>query len=464
MTGKNHKKARNDSSLYGLPPQNVEAEAALLSAVLIDQRVLNEVLELLTPSDFYRSAHQKILSAMIELAAKQEPIDLVTLSNRLRDRGELDKVGGAFYLAKLIDAVPLAINAGHYARIIHEKAVLRGLLEKGYAIIKSCFADQENVDETVDYAERCIFEIAQKKIKPSFCAVTDLLKDGFEVLERRAKNRGTPTGVPSGFTKLDHLTSGFQNSDLIILAARPSMGKTALALNIARNAAVNSQIPVAFFSLEMAKEQLVMRLLCAEARINSDRLRDGFITPQDWEILHQAGRTLHAAPLYIDDSPDNSALTIRAKTRRLKMEKGLGLVIIDYLQLMKVPRPTERRDLDISEISRALKGLAKELAIPVVALSQLNRELERRDDKRPRLSDLRESGSLEQDADIVAFIHREEVFKPKEDRIAYEGRAELIVAKQRNGPTDSVFLAFLKSHSRFENLVCEESLLGRNPD
>jgi replicative DNA helicase len=242
------------------------------------------------------------------------------------------------------------------------------------------------------------------------------------------------------------------------------MGKTAFALNVARNVAVDSQIPVAFFSLEMAKEQLVMRLLCAESKLNSDRLRDGFITRQDWEILHKAGRTLHAAPIYIDDSPDNSALTIRAKTRRLKMEKGLGLVIIDYLQLMRVTRTTERRDLDIAEISRALKGLAKELEIPVVALSQLNRQLEKRDDKRPRLSDLRESGSLEQDADVVVFIHREEVFKPKEDKIAYECRAELIVAKQRNGPTDSVYLAFLRSHSCFENLISAESLMLQHPD
>jgi replicative DNA helicase len=456
---KTHKKTQNDSSLYGIPPQNTEAEAALLSAILIDDRVLNEVAELLAPSDFYRSAHQKILSAMIELSENQEPIDLVTLTNRLRDKGELDNVGGAVYLAQLIDAVPLAINAGHYAKIVHDKAVLRRLIEKGYAIVKSCFTDQESVDELIDYAERCIFEISERKIKPTFHEVKNLLKGGFEALEIREKNKGMPTGVPTGFTKLDRLTSGLQNSDLIILAARPSMGKTAFALNVARNAAVEANIPVAFFSLEMAKEQLVMRLLCAESKINSASIRDGFITPRDWEILHKSGCTLHAAPIYIDDSPDNSTLTIRAKSRRLKMEKGLGLVIIDYLQLMKVTRATERRDLDISEISRALKGLAKELEIPVVALSQLNRQLERRDDKRPRLSDLRESGSLEQDADVVAFIHREEVFKKMEDRIAYEGKAELIVAKQRNGPTDSVPLAFLKSQSRFENLAPEESMM-----
>ena len=312
------------------------------------------------------------------------------------------------------------------------------------------------MDEIVDYAESCIFEVSEKKIKPSFYKVKELLGGRFEALEKRQKNKGMPTGVPTGFKQLDNLTSGFQRSDLIILAARPSMGKTAFALNIARNAAVDHSIPVAFFSLEMAKEQLAMRLLCAESNVNANRLRDGFISKQNWEDLQKAGTTLHAAPIYTDDSSDNSALTIRAKARRLKMEKDLGLIIIDYLQLMKVIRSSERRDLDISEISRALKGLAKELEIPVVALSQLNRQLERRDDKRPRISDLRESGSLEQDADVVAFIHREEVFKKKEEKIKYEGKAELIIAKQRNGPTDSVPLAFLKAHSRFENLAFED--------
>ena len=451
-----NKKKQRDTQRCGLPPQNVEAEASLLSAILIDNRILDDVVDVLIPIDFYRSAHQIIFGAMIELVEKKEPIDLVTLANILKDRGELETVGGAIYLAKLIDEVPLAVNADHYAKIIHDKATLRRLIAKGYAIIKNCFDDQENVDEIIDYAEGCIFEISEKKIKPSFFEVKDLLIGGFDTFRKCENNKGIPTGVPTGFKQLDSLTSGFQNSDLIILAARPSMGKTAFALNIARNAAVESNIPVAFFSLEMAKEQLVMRLLCSEARLNAARLRDGFISKQDWEILNKSGSTLHRAAIFIDDSPDNSALSIRAKTRRLKLEKGLGLVIIDYLQLMKVTRPNERRDLDISEISRSLKGLAKELQIPVIALSQLNRQLEKRDGKRPRLSDLRESGSLEQDADVVAFIHREEVFKKKEDKIPFEGKAELIVAKQRNGPTDSLPLAFLKSYSRFENLAFDE--------
>lgn len=439
-----------------LPPQNLAAESSLLSAILVDNRILDDVTDILMPEDFYKPAHQTIYGTMIDLVDKQEPIDLVTLTNILKDRGELETVGGAIYLAKLIDEVPLAVNAGHYAKIIHDKAVLRRLIEKGYAIIKNCFDDQENVDEIIDLAESYLFEIAVRKIQPSFCKVSELLIGGFDTLRECENNKGIPTGVPTGFKKLDDLTSGFQKSDLIILAARPSMGKTAFALNIARNAAVESNIPVAFFSLEMAKEQLVMRLLFSEARLNATRLRDGFITKQDWDILNQAGSTLHDAPIYIDDSADNSALSIRAKTRRLKLEKGLGLVVIDYLQLMKVTRPNERRDLDISEISRSLKSLAKELQIPVVALSQLNRQLEKREDKRPRLSDLRESGSLEQDADVVAFIHREEVFRKNEDKLPFEGKAELIVAKQRNGPTDSLPLAFLKSYSRFENLAYDE--------
>ncbi|MBT8369730.1 MAG: replicative DNA helicase, partial [Deltaproteobacteria bacterium] len=420
---KRRTKPKNNMLLDKLPPQNIEAEASLLSAILIDNRILDDVADVLMFRDFYRSAHQTIFGAMIELSEKKEPIDLVTIVNILKDRAELETVGGAIYLAKLIDEVPFAVNAGHYAKIIHDKAILRRLIEKGYAIIKNCFDDQENVDEVIDHAESCIFEISEKKIQPSFSEVSDLLMDGFDTLRACENNKGIPTGVPTGFKQLDKLTSGFQKSDLIILAARPSMGKTAFALNIARNAAVESNIPVAFFSLEMAKEQLVMRLLFSEARLNATRIRDGFITKQDWETLTQAGCTLHEAPIYIDDSAENSSLSIRAKTRRLKMEKGVGLVVIDYLQLMKVTQPNERRDLDISEISRSLKSLAKELQIPVVALSQLNRQLEKRDDKRPRLSDLRESGSLEQDADVVAFIHREEVYKRNEDKLPFEGKA-----------------------------------------
>jgi replicative DNA helicase len=446
-----------DPMVAKIPPQSVEAEASLLSAVLIDNSVLNEVVEILRPQDFYKTAHQKIFSAMIELFEKSEPVDLVTLTNFFKDQEQLDNIGGAVYLAELINEIPLAINAAHYAKIIHDKATLRDLIERGYAIIKRCWSDQSQVDEVVDFAESCIFKISERKIRPSFHRVKDLVCSSFDVIESRRKNEGLTAGVSTGFFKLDKLTSGFQKSDLIILAARPSMGKTAFALNIARNAAVECQIPVAFFSLEMSKEQLVMRLLCSEARIDSIQLRDGSISKLDWDRLKNAGSTLYEAPIFIDDSYNNSVLSIRAKSRRLKMENGLGLVIIDYLQLIKVMRTSERRDLDVSEISRSLKGLAKEIAIPVVALSQLNRQSERRDDKRPRLSDLRESGALEQDADVVAFIHRENAFKKKGELSFDQGTAELIIAKQRNGPTDSIHLTFLDAYARFENLAPDET-------
>jgi replicative DNA helicase len=449
-------KRTKDSVDSYLPPQSVESEESLLGAILIDHSVFNEVVEILGPDDFYLGALREIFKAMIELSGKSEPIDLVTLTHTLKKRGTYDKAGGAVGLSRLVDEVPMAAHAGHYAGIVFEKALLRRLIEKSNAIIKRCVDGQQEVEEIVDYADSCLFEITGRKARPSLAELKELLPGGFQTLEERHRNKGMPTGVPSGFKDLDRLTGGFQKSDLIILAARPSMGKTALALNIARNAAVKFGVPAAIFSIEMSKEQLVLRLLCAESRVSSDRFRDGFLSRDDWDRLHQAGSRLHEAPIFIDDASENSALTIRAKTRRLKAEKGIGMIVIDYLQLMKVERAKERRDLDLSEISRGLKSLARELEIPVIALSQLNRQIEKRDDKRPQLSDLRESGALEQDADLVAFIHREEMFKKTEERQArHTNRAEIILAKQRNGPTGSVKLTFLKEYSRFENLQLE---------
>jgi replicative DNA helicase len=446
---------QKDPSLYHLPPQSIEAEESLISAILLDNNTLLDVVEILTTADFYRTAHQKIFAAITDLFDKGEPIDLVTLANNLKEKDQLDAVGGASYLARLVDAVPLAVNAQHYAKIIADKASLRRLIEKANAIAKRCYDDRGNVDDVIDFAEASVFEISERKTSQSFFPISRLILRNIETLEENQGNKSLVTGVPMGFGLLDTLTSGLQKSDLIILAARPSMGKTALALNIARNAAVDSNIPVAIFSLEMSKEQLSLRMLCAEARLDSSRLRGGFFSMADWHRLTDAAGILSESPIYIDDSPSLSAMEIRAKARRLKMDKNIGLVIIDYLQLMKARAGAERRDLEISEISRSLKALAKELEIPVLAISQLNRMLEQRNDKRPRLSDLRESGALEQDADVVAFIYRDEIYNQDENN-PLKGIAEIILAKQRNGPTGKVKLTFLDAYTRFENLAPEE--------
>lgn len=445
---------KKDPSLYNLPPQSIEAEESILSAILIDNNTLLDIVDILSPEDFYKSAHQKIFAAITELFSKNEPADLVTLTNILREQGRLEEVGGATYLASIVDAVPLAVNAQHYAKMVHDKACLRRLIEKANAIVKRCFEDQGNVDEAIDFAESSIFEISENKIKPAFYPISKIIENNIDTLEERQGNKALVTGVPTGYTLLDNMTSGFQKSDLLILAARPSMGKTALALNIARNVSVDANIPTAIFSLEMSKEQLSMRMLCSEARIDSSRLRSGFFSREDWDDLTEAAGLLSEAPIFIDDSPDISAMEIRAKARRLKMDKDIGLIIIDYLQLMKGRSSAERRDLEISEISRSLKALAKELDLPVLALSQLNRKLEERSDKRPQLSDLRESGALEQDADVVAFIYRDEVYN-KDKNNPNRGKAELIVAKQRNGPVGMVPLAFLGTYTRFESLATE---------
>jgi len=441
-----------DLSLHKIPPQNLEAEESILSAILLDNSTLLDVLETLTPEDFYRSAHAKIFTAVTELFTKNEPVDLVTLANILKEKGQLDEIGGATYLARLVDTAPLAVNAQHYARIVHDKAALRQLIERSNDITTRCFEDSGNVDDVIDYAERAIFEIAGNKNKKSFYPLSQIIVKNIDTLEERQGNKAFVTGVSTGFSRLDNLTSGFQNSDLIILAARPSMGKTALALNIARNVAIDDQKPVALFSIEMSKEQLSMRLLCSEARIDSNRLRSGFFSREDWVSLTNAAEVLSEAEIYIDDSPDLSAMSIRAKARRLKMDKKIGLIIIDYIQLMKGRASAERRDLEISEISRGLKALAKELELPVIALSQLNRKLEERHDKRPQLSDLRESGALEQDADVVAFIYRDEVYN-KDENNPNKGTAELLLKKQRNGPTGEVKMAFISAYTRFENLA-----------
>jgi replicative DNA helicase len=442
-----------------VPPQNLEAEESLISAILLDNNTLLDILDILAPLDFYKTAHQIIFEAVTELFNRGDPIDLVTLADHIKSKNQLEAIGGAVYLARLVDTAPVPANAKHYALIIRDKAALRRLITAAGRITTQCFEYSANVDEVIDDAEKTIFEISENKSRQSIFPISQIIESNIDTLESRRGNKSILSGVPTGYRKLDKLTSGFQKSDLIILAARPGMGKTALALNFARNTAVAADTPVAFFSLEMSKEQLSMRLLCAEARLDSARLRDGFFTEDEWIKLINAADTLSSAPIYIDDSPELSPLEIKTKARRLKREKQIGLILIDYLQLMRSRSGIERRELEISEMSRSLKGLAKELDIPIVALSQLNRRLEERQDKRPQLADLRESGALEQDADLVIFIYRDEIYN-KEESNPNKGIAEVHLAKQRNGPVGVAYMAFLDAYTRFEDLAYDDGFSG----
>ncbi|MFH1156443.1 MAG: replicative DNA helicase [Pseudomonadota bacterium] len=448
------KQLSRDPLLSKVPPHDMDAEESVLSAILIDNDTLLDVVEILKPDDFYSNAHKKIFSAISGLFAKNTPADLVTVATWLKERNELEEIGGAAFLAAIADAAPMAVNAVHYARIIKGKSMLRSLMNSATTIIERCLKDRGDVEDIIDFAENEVFKIAESKTTKSFSPLAELINLNIDALEERQGRNGGLSGISTGYARLDAITSGLQKSDLIILAARPSMGKTAFALNIARNVAMEEQVPVAIFSLEMSKEQLSMRLLTSEARIDSNRLKTGFISQEDWQNATDAAGALNDAPIFIDDTANISSMEIRAKARRLKMDKGLGLVIIDYLQLMKAPVQSDRRDLEIAEISRSLKALAKELDIPVVALSQLNRMLEQRAEKRPLLSDLRESGALEQDADIVAFIYRDEVYN-KEPNNPNRGKAEIIVAKNRNGSVGTAFMTFLGAYTRFEELAAQ---------
>ncbi len=436
--------------LRKVPPHQNEAEQSLLGGILLDNSGLAAALEVLKGHEFYRDAHRTIFRAIQDLFERNEPVDLITVTGLLKEREQLEAVGGAAYLAALMEIVPSAANVSTYAKIISEKAILRRLIQVAGEIISWCYGSGLSGDEVLDKAEAAIFAITEQRVRSSYFPIKDVVKETIRVIESLQGTREMVTGVPTHFVDLDKLTSGFQPSDLIIIAARPSMGKTALALNIARNAALESSVPVAVFSLEMSKEQLAMRLLCAEARVDSQKIRSGFLSQQDCaKLITSAGRFM-SAPIFIDDTPAITPLELRAKARRLKSDQGLGLVIVDYLQLMRVRDNAERRELEISEISRSLKALAKELNVPVVALSQLNRKVEERHDKRPLLSDLRESGAIEQDADVIAFIYRDEVYnKDSKDK----GTAEVLIRKQRNGPTGDVRLAYIDSYTKFENLA-----------
>jgi len=433
-----------------LPPQNLEAEASVLGALLIDKDAIVKVADVLVPSDFYKEANSIIYEAILELFEKREPIDVVTLSNILESKGKLEEVGGASYLASLVNSVPTAAHVVNYAEIVQQKATLRRLISAASEISSLAFDEDREMDVLLDKAEQILFNVSQRYLKENFVGLKDVLVESFERIDKLHKDKGTIRGVPTGFVELDNLLAGLQPSDLIILAGRPSMGKSALALNIAANVAIKSKVPVGIFSLEMSKEQLVDRLICLEAGVDSWRLRTGNLTDSDFPKIGQAMGSLSEAPIFIDDSPNNTIMEMRTKARRLQAEHNLGLIIVDYLQLMESRYSSEvNRVQEISEISRSLKALARELNVPVIALSQLSRAVEQRSPKIPQLADLRESGSIEQDADVVMFIYREEYYNPDTPE---KNIAKIFVKKHRNGPTGEVDLYFRSEQMKFENL------------
>lgn len=434
---------------FKIMPQNVEAEESLLGALLIDNATLLDVMDQIHPDDFYRTANGIIFDAIRNLTLRNEPADLITVTNYLKHNDKLEAVGGVSYIAHLVDEVPFAVHAPYYAEIIRDKAVLRRLIEKTNAIAKRCYDEDGEVVDVVNFAEEAVFEISERKIGQKFVNIGDLVPVNLEMLEERQKNRSSLTGVPTGFKALNNILSGFQKTDFIILAARPSMGKTALALNFAM-AAAKENIGVALFSLEMGAEQLSMRMLCSEAMVNASSLRSGFFSMEDWQKILNAADKFVDMPIYIDDTSTPTIMDVYTKCRRLKLDKNIGLIIIDYIQLMEGNDKIDRH-LQIAKISRALKGLAKDLNVPIIALAQLNRSVEQRDNKRPRLSDLRESGALEQDADVVMFIYRDDAYNKLPDN-PNKGKAEVIVAKHRNGATGAVGLHFHNIYTRFTDL------------
>jgi replicative DNA helicase len=435
-------------TLQRVPPQNIEAEQSVLGSMLLEKEAILSASEILKGEDFYKESHKKIFEVIIDLYDKNEPVDLITVSEELRKRNALEEIGGITYITALANSVPTAANVAYHAKIVKDKSIMRKLIHVSTKLVSMGYEEGRDVEEVLDEAERMIFEIAQRRSMEGFASIRDVVIETFDMIEQLYKNKGRMTGVPTGFLDLDEMTSGFQPSDLIIIAARPSMGKTSFALNIAQYAAIREKVPVAIFSLEMSKEQLVQRMLCAEAHIDSHKLRTGNLDEDDWPKLARAMGPLSEAPIYIDDTPGINIMEMRAKARRLKAEKGLGLILIDYLQLMQGRGNSENRQQEISEISRSLKALARELRVPVVALSQLSRAPEMRQDHRPILSDLRESGSQEQDSDLVAFLYRDEYYHPDTDK---KNIAEVIIAKQRNGPTGVIELVWLDKYTKFAN-------------
>ncbi|MDY0135317.1 MAG: replicative DNA helicase [Atribacterota bacterium] len=433
-----------------VPPHDLEAEQATLGSMLLDKEALLRVLDILQPEDFYRDNHRIIFESIAELFEEDQACDIVTLVAKLRQKNQLEAVGGIDYLTQLVNIVPTAANAEYYAHIVEEKSIFRSVINLCTRIIRESYDADLDAKELLDRAQNWILQLSQKKIRYDFVPLKVIINEAFDRIEELYHRDEHVTGVPSGFVDLDLITAGFQPSDFVVVAARPGMGKTSLCLNIAQYVGTKKDISVAIFSLEMSKDQVAQRMLCSEARIDAAKVRKGFIAEREWPELARAAGRLAEANIFVDDTPSISVLELRAKARRLKAEKGLGLVIVDYLQLMRGYGRPENRQQEISEISRSLKAMARELNVPVIAVSQLSRAVEQRTPKRPQLSDLRESGAIEQDADLVLFIYREDYYNPNTPK---KGIAEVIVAKQRNGPIGTVELMFQKDYARFENLA-----------
>ncbi|MBM7601384.1 replicative DNA helicase [Virgibacillus halotolerans] len=432
------------------PPHNIEAEQSVIGAIFLEPAAFSTASEVLVPEDFYRAGHQRIFAAMMKLADKGEPIDVVTVTTHLKNAKQIDEVGGVSYLSEIAGSVPTAANIEYYSKIVEEKALLRRLIRTATDIVSSGFEKEDEVEDVLNDAEKNILEVSGRQNSGAFKAIKDVLIDVYDNIEQLHHAEADVTGIPSGFRDLDRLTSGFQRNDLIIIAARPSVGKTAFALNVAQSVAVNTDEKVAIFSLEMGADQLVSRMLCAEGNIDAQRLRNGQLQADDWGKLTMAMGSLSNAGIFIDDSPGIRVSEIRSKCRRLKQEHGLGMILIDYLQLIQGSvNSKENRQQEVSEISRSLKGLARELNVPLIALSQLSRGVESRQDKRPMMSDLRESGSIEQDADIVGFLYRDDYYDTESEK---QNIIEIIISKQRNGPVGNVELAFVKEYNKFVDL------------
>jgi replicative DNA helicase len=434
------------------PPQNVDAEQSILSAILLDNEAIFHVQELLSPPDFYRESHQIIYANMLKLAEGSIPVDSITLVEELRRQNVLEKIGGAAYVSHISDLEPTAANVSYYATLVKEKALRRNLIGIATEIVAEGYGNEGDTGDIIDAAQKSILGISDSTSRQHVHPLSDILRSNFEIIEKRFENKKSITGLTSGFKDLDGILGGFQNSEMIVLAARPSMGKTALALNFALNTALADHTPVLIFSLEMSKEQLCERLLCSQARIDSQRIRTGFLKEDDWKKLANAAGILSDAKIFIDDSVGIRISDIRARARRVKKENNIGLVIIDYLQFVRIAGRFNNKEQEIAEISRSVKDMAKELGLPVIALSQLNRSAEGRNDRRPMMSDLRESGAIEQDADVILFIYRDVVYNPDTEEPA---KAEVKVAKHRNGPTGIAYLRFSNEYTRFENYAYE---------